>query len=1067
MLQDASGDGMGGGVLAEPLFLRGKSAWTKQFLDDWWGYYAEGFAGSEREALQQLLSSMHEEERARRVRILEMDAVFTTAPSAEPVAWHAQYKPPSLLVSFDALGATSRGAAAEARGGERGNGGGGSLVCPAHSSDRQMLRCLHAFTALHLKAIQSADARYTAPLVFDVLSSPSSVASTTVPDGVGSTSDDGGGAGRGGRGSSGGGTDTDGGNGSGGESGDAVDVTASSEGGGGSSSGGGGGGGSGGSGGSGGGGGRGGGGDGGSESDVAGGWLTPRLPSGRPNHGDRSGGGLTCPAVLPGARRSARPPPSQLPGAASDLADLLKKQQQQQEGDRGVGKPMKDQTRLEQAACASGSTWARMSRHALSRHVLAVGERLGLGEGMSVLDVGATCGHALAILQERYRHRLRAVGVDGSKVSMRYAKRTCRGTFCVGDARSLAGVPDDSFDVAFTMAAPAQLTSERDVCAVAREMGRVIRPGGRAMIVSVPKSDCAVTQDEDWGCPRCFWRLRGIDKGFWPHCLQRAASADSPGGAYRVELLSNTALFPFKPAAYCQREHYTVLIHKKQPASVFVYQVRATCAARRPLHGGGGGMKSSRATCAATHAATSAAISATCHYISATKRAAMRHGRVPACRCWWPCATAVCLYVAAGGRAPCATALLLARPPSCSTGAHTSLLWRAGATGEACHPHRGQHPAHWRVRQAEGARRAAPCAGVVFFFLGGGVGGCASRVYGARRAASHAPTALAHARVGALSDGDLDREQAPARRPARLRSRRCPELGARAHGAVGQGNAPAAHAHAVRLAALGRPGHALHEHEAKPDGLSRCGLRPTRGEGRERAQHRVLLCARLSVVARLLASRVGAQRRRQGRERPALICARDRGALGRRTEQAREVLLTEALQRISGPDRRVQELAWCARLVARRPYQCTSQRNCSRGCPHFTPATALPSPCFVSSMLFVGVLASAQATSVRETTCYTSLALSVASHRAVSTLTCISSRAFIGLPSILLQQCSHTHGMVYFTLLLLYPRLVEPGAIWLKLGITSVAPRGILKQFLVHAAAASLQLDRARALTRP
>ena len=79
--------------------------------------------------------------------------------------------------------------------------------------------------------------------------------------------------------------------------------------------------------------------------------------------------------------------------------------------------------------------------------------------------------------------------------------------------------------------------------------------------------------------------------------------------------------------------------------------------------------------------------------------------------------------------------------------------------------------------------------------------------------------------------------------------------------------------------------------------------------------------------------------------------------------------------------------------------------------------------------LFVGVLASAQATSVRETTCYTSLALSVASHRAVSTLTCISSRAFIGLPSILLQQCSHTHGMVYFTLLLLYPRLVEPGAI--------------------------------------
>ena len=81
---------------------------------------------------------------------------------------------------------------------------------------------------------------------------------------------------------------------------------------------------------------------------------------------------------------------------------------------------------------------------------------------------------------------------------------------------------------------------------------------GRAMIVSVPKSDCAVTQDEEWGCPRCFWRLRGIEKAFWPKCLQAALDADSPGGAYRVEFLSNTELFPFKPAAYCQREHYTV-----------------------------------------------------------------------------------------------------------------------------------------------------------------------------------------------------------------------------------------------------------------------------------------------------------------------------------------------------------------------------------------------------------------------------------------------------------------------------------------------------------------------------
>jgi hypothetical protein len=39
-----------------------------------------------------------------------------------------------------------------------------------------------------------------------------------------------------------------------------------------------------------------------------------------------------------------------------------------------------------------------------------------------------------------------------------------------------------------------------------------------------------------------------------------------------VQLLSNTELFPFKPAAYCHREHYSVLLHKKQPAAVFVFE---------------------------------------------------------------------------------------------------------------------------------------------------------------------------------------------------------------------------------------------------------------------------------------------------------------------------------------------------------------------------------------------------------------------------------------------------------------------------------------------------------------
>jgi hypothetical protein len=64
-----------------------------------------------------------------------------------------------------------------------------------------------------------------------------------------------------------------------------------------------------------------------------------------------------------------------------------------------------------------------------------------------------------------------------------------------------------------------------------------------------------VAEDADWGCPRCYWQLRGLDKGFWAKCLQAALTADSPSGAYRVEVVSNTKLFPFKPPPYCQREH--------------------------------------------------------------------------------------------------------------------------------------------------------------------------------------------------------------------------------------------------------------------------------------------------------------------------------------------------------------------------------------------------------------------------------------------------------------------------------------------------------------------------------
>ena len=38
-------------MLSEPLLLRGKSKWSQKLLEKWWGFYADGFGGAEREAL--------------------------------------------------------------------------------------------------------------------------------------------------------------------------------------------------------------------------------------------------------------------------------------------------------------------------------------------------------------------------------------------------------------------------------------------------------------------------------------------------------------------------------------------------------------------------------------------------------------------------------------------------------------------------------------------------------------------------------------------------------------------------------------------------------------------------------------------------------------------------------------------------------------------------------------------------------------------------------------------------------------------------------------------------------
>ena len=67
------------------------------------------------------------------------------------------------------------------------------------------------------------------------------------------------------------------------------------------------------------------------------------------------------------------------------------------------------------------------------------------------------------------------MGIDGNGASVRYARRTVKGSFCVGDVRHLRGVADETFDVAFTVGTLSLLRSEDELCAAARELGRVLK----------------------------------------------------------------------------------------------------------------------------------------------------------------------------------------------------------------------------------------------------------------------------------------------------------------------------------------------------------------------------------------------------------------------------------------------------------------------------------------------------------------------------------------------------------------------------------------------------------------
>jgi SAM-dependent methyltransferase len=109
---------------------------------------------------------------------------------------------------------------------------------------------------------------------------------------------------------------------------------------------------------------------------------------------------------------------------------------------------------------------------------LALTERLGTLLGLSpdhrVLDVAS--GRGASALHLARTFGCQVVGVDYSARNVELAQSTERVQFLVGDAERLAGLPDASFDAVLCECA---FCTFPDKAAAAREIARVLRPGGR------------------------------------------------------------------------------------------------------------------------------------------------------------------------------------------------------------------------------------------------------------------------------------------------------------------------------------------------------------------------------------------------------------------------------------------------------------------------------------------------------------------------------------------------------------------------------------------------------------
>eukprot|EP00960_Hanusia_phi_P066331 766376-Hanusia_phi.AAC.10 len=150
-----------------------------------------------------------------------------------------------------------------------------------------------------------------------------------------------------------------------------------------------------------------------------------------------------------------------------------------------------------------GHTTLSQWDHIVRAHI----DRLQLQNGQSVFESGSAAGAFVDSLMRQYG--VKVAGVDISQGLVVISRSRVNGTFCAASATNLDFIPDESFDHAVSFAVLMYVSGLTKACQIARELVRIVRPGGTVFLGQLNDPEMKVFKPKgpegNWDIPRLYW----------------------------------------------------------------------------------------------------------------------------------------------------------------------------------------------------------------------------------------------------------------------------------------------------------------------------------------------------------------------------------------------------------------------------------------------------------------------------------------------------------------------------------------------------------------------------------